>query len=760
MKKNIIFAAFAAASALLLVSSCAKEELRENISAGDGKVFSAVINQDLSKTTITSEYKVNWVEGDQIDINGGTTYSATPDASDATKATFTKDSGSDPDGTFGYTAVYPASIMVGTQATLPATQTYAAGKFNAPMCAMSSTESLEFKNFCGVLCFALKGTDKVKSIAVTANEQLCGPFEFADATSIIFGEKNKGYTVTLDCGEGVQLNETTATNFYVYLPPKDSYTAGMKIVVTSTEGKTFEKTTTKSATITRNQIYTFNWTASFSSAEPEYVEIGGVKWATKNLGATTVAGSIETCAGYHFAWGGTEAYVYSDSQWKSVKDGSVLSDGFSQANAPYYESSAYTKYTSSDSNTVLESGDDAATALLGSGWRMPTSAEFKALYDACLNGSYDTTTNPSGAGASVGKGVYWCTNYDGVAGCLFCDGTNKLFFPAAGYGNGTSLFMAGSFGGYLSSSLYTSSTDFAFYLDFISGYVIPQDYDDRCYGFSVRPVKAAAAPLPAGALKGEFSVSSDKKVRFSQGNLTYNVTSTTWAFYEHQYDCATGYDADLISLFTWGYNENTSIDPDGEGYVTGHTVDGESFSAYEDWGSQIGDGKTWRTLTTAEWQYLFNTREASTVSGTSNARYAKATVDSRSGIILLPDEYEHPSGVAELKKLNPKNDTENDINTDAAFTENTYSVTDWEKMEAAGAVFLPSAGYREGSDVDFDNNYGAYWSSTAFDEEWAYYVDFASPLYHTEEDFYFIPDDADYRSCGCSARLVTDVPAE
>ena len=257
MKKNIIFAAFAAASALLLVSSCAKEELRENISAGDGKVFTAVINQDLTKTTITSAYKVNWEAGDQIDINQGTTYSATPSASDATRASFTKVSGSDP--TPEYTAVYPASLFKNSGYELPTTQIYADGKFNAPMCAMSSTETLEFKNFCGVLCFALKGTDKVKSIAVTANEQLCGPFEFTDATSFSFSGENVGYTVTLNCGEGVQLDASTATSFYISLPPA-TYTAGMKIVVTSTEGKTFEKTTTKPVEIVRNKIYTFNWT--------------------------------------------------------------------------------------------------------------------------------------------------------------------------------------------------------------------------------------------------------------------------------------------------------------------------------------------------------------------------------------------------------------------------------------------------------------------------------------------------------------------
>ena len=228
MKKNTIVAAFAAATAILLAASCQKQEEPEL--KNEGKTFTAVINQELTKTTITSEYKVNWVEGDQIDINGSI-FSATPDASDATKATFTKVSGSDP--TPDYTAVYPASIMVGTQATLPATQTYAPGKFNAPMCAMGSTESLEFKNFCGVLCFALKGTDKVKSIAVTASEQLCGPFEFMDATAICFTGENEGYTVTLNCGEGVQLDASTATSFYISLPPA-TYTAGLKKTLTKT----------------------------------------------------------------------------------------------------------------------------------------------------------------------------------------------------------------------------------------------------------------------------------------------------------------------------------------------------------------------------------------------------------------------------------------------------------------------------------------------------------------------------------------------
>ncbi|MCQ2154003.1 MAG: Ig-like domain-containing protein [Bacteroidales bacterium] len=203
---------------------------------------------------------------------------------------------------------------------------------------------------------------------------------------------------------------------------------------------------------------------------PDYVKIGGLKWKKMNIGATTVAGSIETCAGYYFAWGGTEAYVYSnsDSQWKSVKDGSVLSGGFSKANAPHYSTldSKYTKYTTGetgDGKTVLEATDDAATAFLGSGWRMPTSQECKALADACGGiDSYDNTTYAStscGESTTFAKGIYWCGNYDGVAGGLFCDGTNKLFFPVTGMGWNSNLQSTSTTAICWSSSLNTSKTD-------------------------------------------------------------------------------------------------------------------------------------------------------------------------------------------------------------------------------------------------------------------------------------------------------------
>ena len=101
----------------------------------------------------------------------------------------------------------------------------------------------------------------------------------------------------------------------------------------------------------------------------EYVDLGlSVKWAKCNVGAEK-----ETDAGLYFAWGETTGYTASqvgtDKQfsWSDYKYGN--------------SSSNLTKYNQSDSKTVLESADDAASQVMGSDWRMPTETEFQELID-------------------------------------------------------------------------------------------------------------------------------------------------------------------------------------------------------------------------------------------------------------------------------------------------------------------------------------------------------------------------------------------
>ena len=47
-------------------------------------------------------------------------------------------------------------------------------------------------------------------------------------------------------------------------------------------------------------------------------------------------------------------------------------------------------------------------------------------------------------------------------------------------------------------------------------------------------------------------------------------------------------------------------------------------------------------------------------------------------------------------------------------------------MEVAGAIFLPASGSRYGSDVNFVQYGGYYWSATPYDTVYAYYLYFYS----------------------------------
>ena len=250
-----------------------------------------------------------------------------------------------------------------------------------------------------------------------------------------------------------------------------------------------------------------------------------------------------------------------------------------------------------------------------------------------------------------------------------------------------------------------------------------------------------------GALPGLFSVSATKKVRFSKGNLQaifvgHAGISYSFRFAENQYDyignapgntTIESMDRAVVDLFGWSTDSNSLYG------INTSMYDSDYSGNFRDWGNKIGDGNIWRTLSQDEWTYLFNSRTASTVNGTANARYAKATVNSKAGVILLPDTYAHLEGVAPLTNINTAS---------AAFTDNTYDSANWAKMESAGAVFLPAAGRRAGSLVSVVGVSGFYWSSTAIDEYRAYLVGFDSSSVY--------PDYRGHRNLGFSVRLITE----
>ncbi|MBQ7698623.1 MAG: hypothetical protein IJT35_08620, partial [Paludibacteraceae bacterium] len=241
-------------------------------------------------------------------------------------------------------------------------------------------------------------------------------------------------------------------------------------------------------------------------------------------------------------------------------------------------------------------------------------------------------------------------------------------------------------------------------------------------------------PTPApsgdeGKLSGAFSINGDGDyIAFSKGNLQYHCTNHVWQFATNQYDIIGNGNANIsdsydgwVDLFGYGTGNNPTL------VNTSYSA----FSTFTDWGvNAISNGgneaNLWRTLTRDEWAYLFNSR------ANASSKYGMATVANVPGVIVLPDVYEGSA-----------------INTDHdGWGNNIISSGDWAAYETAGAVFLPVAGYREGTTVDNLGSYGFYWSSTPEDAM------FSKKL--SLDQYLVEPEGYGLRYQGLSVRLVTE----
>ena len=249
-------------------------------------------------------------------------------------------------------------------------------------------------------------------------------------------------------------------------------------------------------------------------------------------------------------------------------------------------------------------------------------------------------------------------------------------------------------------------------------------------------MEASPAVAVNGKLPNAFSVSANKKVWFSQGNLQY---VGSWQFASNQWDYfGTSQSNNHRDLFGWG----TGNAPNKVSVIN------TEYSTFTDWGANAitNGGNTanqWRTLTDAEWGYLFNSRTpGNSVNGVSNARYTEATINTDgtavNGIILFPDDavMTSVSGV-----------TWGTINSSSAWG-TRCTTAGWTALETAGCVFLPAAGYRNGTTVNDAGSDGNYWSSTANGAARAYGLYFRSGVVY--------PQEYNSRYHGNSVRLVSE----
>ena len=256
----------------------------------------------------------------------------------------------------------------------------------------------------------------------------------------------------------------------------------------------------------------------------------------------------------------------------------------------------------------------------------------------------------------------------------------------------------------------------------------------------VYPTPAPSAPT--GAIDGLFSVSSTKQVYFSQGNLQAVCASAdsdgstqetwTWQFASNQYEVGTANSAingngsvstaGTVDLFCW----STDATYYGISTITDNTgLQG----AFVDWGGNIGSD--WRTLTSAEWDYLF--------SGRTNAasKYGHGSINGVNGMIILPDSWTLPDGLS--------------FTSGNSASTNSYTTAEWSQMESAGAVFLPAAGIHIGTNVYDVGSTGLYWSSSVYEDNkvYAFRLSFG-------DDSFLVSSDYGDKSQGCSVRLVID----
>ena len=258
-----------------------------------------------------------------------------------------------------------------------------------------------------------------------------------------------------------------------------------------------------------------------------------------------------------------------------------------------------------------------------------------------------------------------------------------------------------------------------------------------------------------------FSVSATDSVEFSPGNLQWSATNGgntptthvvagngtaagTWRFSPNQWDTIGANNNNIsssytgwIDLFGWGtsgwnngnyfyqpYSTSSSTSAPytnavGNGYGP---TDGSIYSysltgiyANSDWGvyNAIYNPKTnttdapgtWRTPTSNEWNYLLCNRNTA-----SGIRYAKATVNGVTGLIVVPDNWNASTYALDSTNMGS-----------VAFTSNVISAAKWTVLEKAGAIFLPAAGDRLGT-YTLTSDRGYYWSVTCYDDHSAYSI--------------------------------------
>lgn len=510
MKKNIL-SALAICAALL---GCQKNEIHET--RPSGVELHATIEDDASTKTVMDENNnIRWSEGNQIiafmKSSYGHKYKLISSFVGKTYADFepeTSAGGNLSAGTeWNHNVVYyPYSedveaIKSGDNYTLsvvlPSEQSYAAESFGNdffPMVAVSENNNITFKNVLGGIKLQLRGTQKVKSIKLEGknNEKLSGTATvtaYTDETKpAITMASGASTSVTLNCGSGVQLNESKATEFIIALPPV-LFSKGFTVTVTDDSGNEQTIQTDKENSVLRSSLLvmpevtldkvpqTVEYVDEYGINHGPGVKIGETVWAPVNCGYH----KTDYKYGKLYQWGRKYGQGYSgDATTPTIEAGgisAITGQLKSKSNVFFTGTSKYYDWLDPQDSKLWNSGTDSNPVKTENdpcpeGWRVPTYAELDELKS---NYSSWTTDDNDRSGR-------WFSGPNSYTASV-----PQVFFPANGYRDPVDGFHTSRDwnGNYWSSRPYTYN---ASYFYFGTSKVLISD-DWRANGYSVRCVQ-------------------------------------------------------------------------------------------------------------------------------------------------------------------------------------------------------------------------------------------------------------------------------
>lgn len=356
---------------------------------------------------------------------------------------------------------------------------------------------------------------------------------------------------------------------------------------------------------------------------------------------------------------------------------------------------------------------------------------------------------------------------------------------------------------YKNANMYAADVQYSFHYDYTPASTLALERNQMATAKIELKRQSESAGKMTEMDHSLFTVARDdngnptKQVRFARSNLAYygSKSEKKWRLMEHpwstieanqtegDYQPTSGKDFSLFGWATSGYSDegnggnpwkcdtiDTSYGPAGlrKNYQSWTTN-----SPNWDWGyynthngNHIYDysGNTelsgsWHVLSKSETYCIMSTRESNIggkycihsvlPGGIERTSSFAATIEGIKGRVILPDYYYHPDGVPYK-----------------AGNSTALSASQWAKMEAAGAIFLPKAGYRScfispaRKGIHLVNDSGYYWttdvgyivSSETDEGDWnlshAMCFEFQGDMHWTVT--------TEGRNTGCSVRLVQD----